>query len=440
MSINHLGHLEISGTDTIQLAEEFGTPLYVMDEKRIRDNCRCYLEALKDVYPDSDIAYAGKALLNTALSLIIEEEGLSLDVVSGGELFTALKAGFPPERIYFHGNNKSREELIYALHNKVGQIMVDSLMELDTLNQVAKETRVCPRVLLRLTPGVETPTHSYIQTGQEDSKFGLSIRDGAALQAVRQAFSSPYLQLIGFHSHLGSQIFSLKPFLTAAKVMGEFMVEARKETGFTAQTLNLGGGFGLRYQQEDDPLSTQEMIREIGRYVKDLFSGLDYPLPKLMVEPGRAIVGDAGITLYTIGNIKDRPGIRKYVAIDGGMTDNPRVALYQATYKAAIANKIRETETEKVTIAGRCCESGDTLIRDLALPRPEPGDILVVFATGAYNYSMASNYNRLPRPAMVLVSDGQADLIVARETYEQLTANDLIPQRLRGPAKLVVEG
>ncbi|HBG15643.1 MAG TPA: diaminopimelate decarboxylase [Firmicutes bacterium] len=436
---NHLGHLEIGGCDAVDLVKDYGTPLYVMDEKKIRANCRDYLQALGEIYPDADVIYAGKAFLTKAICGLIYQEGLGLDVVSGGELYTALHAGFPPERIYFHGNNKSHEELLFALRQGVGQIMVDGLMELETLIQLAIETRTRPGVIFRLTPGIEAHTHTYNQTGQEDSKFGMGINDGVALHAVKMALRSPHIKLLGFHSHIGSQIFEVAPFEAAIKVMGEFLVEVRKQTGYVAQVLDLGGGLGISYNKEEKPMSIREAVTRIGEMVRESLTALEYPLPHLILEPGRSIVGSAGTTLYTVGTVKELPGIRKYVAVDGGMTDNPRVALYQAVYEAVLANKMYEQVTEVVTITGKCCESGDMLIWDLPIVSPKPGDILAAFSTGAYNYSMASNYNRLPRAAVVLVAEGQADLIVARETYEQLVQNDLMPKRLKVNPEIIAK-
>lgn len=429
--VNSLGHLEIGGCDLVKLARSFGTPLYVLDEKMIRTNCRVYLEALEKVYPDSEVVYAGKAFLTQAMCCLAYQEGLGLDVVSGGELYTALEAGFPAERIYFHGNNKSRAELTMALRHGVGQIVVDNLMELETLIQLAMETRTRPRVLLRLTPGIEAHTHTYDQTGQEDSKFGMGVRAGVAFEAVKMALASPQLKLAGFHSHIGSQIFEVAPFKAAVEVLTTFLDEVRSQTGYVASILDLGGGFGIAYNKTDQPVPLREIVSEIGRYTRERLSALQYPLPRLVLEPGRSIVGAAGTTLYTVGNIKTIPGIRTYLSVDGGMADNPRVALYQAVYEGVLANKMNEPLTEVVTVTGKCCESGDMLIWDLPIAPPEPGDILAVFGTGAYNYSMASNYNRLPRPAVVLVADGEAELIVERETYAQVVQNDLIPERLR---------
>lgn len=430
-TINSSGHLEIGGCDVVELAQDFGTPLYVLDEAKVRANCRTYREALKGVYPNYEVVYAGKAFLTQAMCGLVYQEGLGLDVVSGGELYTALQAGFPAERINFHGNNKSRAELLMALKNGVGRIMVDGLMELETLIQLARETKTQPHVVLRLKPGIVVHTHSYTQTGQEDSKFGLGIKDGAAMKAVKIALASPQIKLLGFHAHIGSQILDVAPFMAAVDVLTAFMAEVRTQTGFVAQKLALGGGFGIAHNKREKPLALWETVAQIGRYARERLTALHYPLPRLVLEPGRSIVGPAGTTLYTVGNIKRIPGVRTYLAVDGGMTDNPRVALYQAVYEGVLANKMNEPLTEVVTVTGKCCESGDTLIWDLPLAAPEPGDLLAVFDTGAYNYSMASNYNRLPRPAVVLVADGEAELIVRRETYEQLIQNDLMPERLK---------
>ncbi|HHU83429.1 MAG TPA: diaminopimelate decarboxylase [Firmicutes bacterium] len=430
--INSQGHLEVSGCDTIELARKFGTPLYVLDETRIRQNCRDYVAGLAEGYPDTQVCYAGKAFLCRAICCLMQQEGLGLDVVSGGELFTALKAGFPPEDIYFHGNNKSRQELEFALQSGVGCLVIDGLHEVELLAGLTRATGTekRQRVLLRLAPGVEPHTHVYTQTGQEDSKFGLAINGGQALAGVKAVLNSPHLELTGFHVHIGSQILDLASYGVTAGILARFLAEVRAETGFTAKVLNLGGGLGIRYTRDDKLLPVREAAGRIGQMVREVFSPLDYPWPKLVLEPGRSIVGDAGVTLYTIGNIKTIPGIRKYVMVDGGMPDNPRVALYQAVYEAVIANKAGRPAKEAVTVAGKTCESGDILIRDIPLAVPESGDILAVFSTGAYTYSMASNYNRLPRPAVVLVANGQGDLIVARETYEQIVANDLVPPRL----------
>lgn len=439
MAINELGHLTIGGCDTVTLAQQYGTPLYVLDEEAVRKMARSYVSAFQEHLPVSEIIYAGKALMTIAVCRIMAEEGLSLDVVSGGELYTALAADFPPERIYFHGNNKSRNELQLAVEHEVGCIVVDNFYELEMLQELAASAQQTVDILLRITPGVEAHTHSYIQTGQLDSKFGFGLASGQALAAVQRAAELSNLQLRGVHCHIGSQIFDLTCFEVAVGLMIRFMTDVREKLGMTLKELDLGGGLGIRYKTTDRPPHPEEYARIIGAAVKRHCQTNDFPIPKVMVEPGRSIVGEAGTTLYTIGSIKDIPQIRRYVAIDGGMGDNPRVALYQAEYEGIIANKANVMSQETVTIAGKCCESGDMLIRDIKLPPVEPGDILAVFSTGAYNYSMASNYNRLPRPAMITVYQGESEIIVKRESYADLIRNDRLPRRL-APKKQTVAG
>lgn len=430
MRVNSAGHLEIGGCDTVDLAREFGTPLYVLDEEMLRSQCRAYRNELAVVYPDSMVIYASKALMNMAVCRVIDDEGLGLDVVSGGELYTAFQSGFPMEKVFFHGNNKSSEELGMAMEYGVGIIVVDNHYELEILNSLAVRKGKKASVLFRLTPGVEAHTHSYTQTGQQDSKFGLGIQDGVAFQVISHALTLPGIEVKGVHCHIGSQIFDIEPYKMAVKVMFEFLGELKKRTGFEAEILDMGGGLGIVYHEGDQPATVESCVRLIGNAVKEEARNLNYPLPKLVLEPGRSLVGEAGTTLYTIGSIKELPGIRCYVAVNGGMADNPRVALYQAEYEGLIANKADQKRDKLVTITGKCCESGDMLIWDILVAPPQPGDIMAVFSTGAYNYSMASNYNRLPRPAMVMVQNGQADLIVARETYQDLISLDRIPDRI----------
>ncbi len=430
MQVNDKGHLEIGGCDTVELVREFGTPLYVMDEKHFRENCRVYYQAFTEQY-DAEVLYAGKTLLTLAICRIVDEEGLSLDVVSGGELYTAIQANFPMNRVYFHGNNKSAEELRLALEYKVGRIIVDNLYELELLNKLAGEMRTAVKVLLRLTPGVDAHTHEYIKTGHIDSKFGLVVENGQAMEGVRRALELENINLCGFHCHIGSQIFELESYAHAAKVMMEFLCQVRDETGFEAEELDLGGGMGIYYTEGDQPRPIQEYADIVMKEVKKQAELHNIPMPKVLVEPGRSIAGPAGTTLYTIGAVKDIPGIRKYAAVDGSMGDNPRPALYQAKYEACLANRMNEQTKEVVSIAGKCCESGDMLIWDLPLPAVKSGDILAVSCTGAYNYTMSMNYNRLPRPAMVLVNDGEADLILRRESYADLIRNDIIPDKLK---------
>lgn len=431
MAIDSSGHLTIGGCSAVELVSTYGTPLYVLDEELIRARCRAYIDGFSQSSIDAEVIYAGKALLTTAICRIIEDEGLSLDVVSGGELYTALQADFPTNRIYFHGNNKSRAELRMALEADVHTIVVDNLFELENLERLAGDLGKTVSVMLRVTPGIEAHTHSYIQTGQEDSKFGFPLVEGIALHAAGKALSCQHLQLIGFHCHIGSQIFDLSSYEAAAAAMFDLMHRVRTEFGFVVPKLNLGGGLGIRYADGDVSVDPRQYAVTLSEIVRSEASARNYPLPTLLVEPGRSIVGEAGTTLYTIGGIKKIPGVRTYVSVDGGMADNPRVALYQAKYEAVIANRANQKATQRVSIAGKFCESGDMLIWDLDVPSIEPGDILAVLSTGAYNYSMASNYNRIPRPAMVLVADGRSDVIVEREQYSDVVRLDRIPDRLR---------
>lgn len=428
--INAQGHLEIGGCDTVELRNKYGTPLYVMDEELIRQRAREYIEAFQGSGLSFQVAFASKSFCTMAMCKLVEEEGLSMDVVSEGELYTALQAGFPTERIHFHGNNKTPGELQMAIHAKIGCFVVDNFDELHLLNAIAAENKTSVQVLLRITPGVEAHTHEYTLTGQTDSKFGFDLLNGSAYEAVKLADEMPNLVLLGLHSHIGSQIFEIDGFQLAAERVSSFAVKVKQELGITFEVINLGGGFGVRYTEEDRPLTTKQYITAITDAVKRHFSGVYDKLPEIWVEPGRSLVGDAGTTLYTVGSSKDIPGIRKYVAVDGGMTDNPRPALYGSKYEAMLANRAKDQAEETVSIAGKCCETGDMLIWDMELPKAESGDLLAVGCTGAYNYSMASNYNRIRRPAVVFVKDGQSDLVVKRESLDDIVANDLIPARI----------
>lgn len=430
MKINPKGHLEIGGCDTVTLAKKFGTPLYVIDEELLRQNCRAFYNGFKKDYPGNEVIYASKAFMTMAICKIIDEENLGLDVVSAGELYTALKAGFPPEKIYFHGNNKSKEELIMALENNIGRIIVDNWHELNMLNDLAKNMDKVPNIYIRVSPGVEAHTHQYVKTGQIDSKFGFPLFNGDAMRAIEYALNLENVNIVGLHSHIGSQIFDAESYKAEIEIMMNFLKLIKEFLGWEVGELDLGGGFGITYVEEDDPQPIEQIAQEIMQAVKKYSIALNLKMPNIIVEPGRSIIGNAGTTLYTIGAIKDIPGVRKYVTVDGGMSDNIRTALYGAKYDAIVANKAKNIKSEKVSIAGKLCESGDMLIWDITLPEVEEGDILAVLSTGAYNYSMASNYNRLPRPAAVLVSNSQAELIVARETYEDLIRNDIIPERL----------
>lgn len=429
MKVNSKNHLEIGGCDTVRLAKKFGTPLYVIDEDLVRQTCKRYYDSFMKKNKGL-VLYASKAFMNMAMVRLIDEEGLGLDVVSGGEIYTALQAGFPMNKVYFNGNNKSPEELVFALKSGVGRIIVDNFYELEILNHIAGTLGKKADILIRITPGIEAHTHEYIMTGQLDSKFGFNVPDGQAMKAIDMAIKMPNLNLKGIHCHIGSQIFDMQSYKHEVEITTSFIRQIKDETGYEAEELDLGGGFGVYYTEEDDPATIEDYADMVFKTLNKMVNELDIKMPKVIVEPGRSIIANAGITLYTVGAIKEIPGIRKYISVDGGMTDNPRLALYGAKYEAVIANKVFEKNSEVVSIAGKCCESGDMLIWDICLPHIVPGDIIAVLSTGAYNYSMASNYNRLTKPAVVLVKDGRADIIVKRETYEDLVRNDVIPARL----------
>ncbi len=427
MTINQAGHLEIGGCDTVTLARQYGTPLYVMDEEAVRHRAEQYSQSLRGL-EDSEIIYAGKALLTVGIAALVKQMGLSLDVVSGGELYAAAQAQFPMEKIYFHGSNKSAHELKMAVDYGVGRIVVDSLYELELLSDIlVQSNRECD-ILLRLTPGVEAHTHSHIQTGQSDSKFGFGIATGQAKAGVEAASKLPNVHLRGIHCHIGSQIFEVSPFKAAVESMMDFLAETNN-AGYGLRELDIGGGLGIRHTPEDDTLDIEEYGQFLVKTVRQAAQARGLPIPKLMIEPGRSLVGEAGTTLYAVGTIKELPGIRTYVSVDGGMGDNPRVSLYGAEYTGLAASKMNASETKVYTVAGKCCESGDKLLFDVELPVLVPGDILAVPATGAYNYSMASNYNMLPRPAMVSVYQGESELLVEREQYHDLVRLHRIPER-----------
>lgn len=434
LEVNERGHLVIGGCDAVELVREHGTPLYVIDEARLRATCREYVDSFREFYPgNAEVIYAGKAFLTMGMCRILQQENLSLDVCSGGELYTALQAGFPVERLHFHGNNKSPEELAMAVEAGIGRVIVDNAYELDLLDDLSQRAGRRCDILLRLTPGVEADTHSYIQTGQVDSKFGFPMLEGIALEAVKDALSREGVRLRGLHCHIGSQLFDLASFELAVRLMFDFIEETRHAAGFIPEELNMGGGLGIRYHKGEPSVRPREYVRRLAEAVRKEAEARGLPLPRLSVEPGRSIIADAGTTLYTVGSIKHIPGVRTYAAVDGGMADNPRVAIYGAVYEATAANKAAVAATETVSIAGKCCESGDMLIWDAKLAPLEPGDILAVHGTGAYNYSMASNYNRLPRPAVVLVRDGKSEVLVRRETWADLTRLDVIPAHLQSP-------
>lgn len=425
-SVNEHGHLSIGGADTVALAAKYGTPLYVMDEDAIRTNCRALKNSLDRHYAQHGLVlYASKAFCCKRMYRIIEEEGLGADVVSGGELYTALEAGFPAQKIYFHGNNKTADELSMALEAGVGRIVVDNIAELELLSALAVAAGKTADILFRIKPGIDAHTHNFVRTGQIDSKFGFALETGEALEAVQKALTMHGIRFAGVHCHIGSQIFEIDPFVHAAEVMLGFIQKVRETCGYTIGELNLGGGFGIRYVQEDDPKALESYMEAVSKTVLDFCREKELPVPFICIEPGRSIVGDTGVTLYTVGGVKTIPGCRTYVSIDGGMTDNPRYALYQSSYEAIIANKAAQQKDFTATIAGRCCESGDLIQEHTQIQTPAVGDILAVLSTGAYNYSMASNYNRVPRPPVVMVRGGTDSLAVRRETYADLVRNDV---------------
>jgi diaminopimelate decarboxylase len=426
LAVNEAGHLTIGGVDTVYLAEKYGTPLYVLDEDKIRENCRLYVSAMKEHFgSDSLPLFAGKALCFKGMYRVLEQEGLCADVVSPGELYTALAAGFPAERLFFHGNNKTDEDIRYGVDSKIGWFIVDNLNELESLNHYAGEKGIRQKVLLRVTPGIDPHTLEAINTGRIDCQFGSPIETGQAATFVEQALSKENIEIWGFHSHIGSQIFEAEPFCDAVDILLKFAQEMRSRFGFTAQIFNLGGGFGVRYVESDPHVDIPANIRALAEHLKHGCAELSYPQPRVYMEPGRSIVANAGITLYTAGGVKNIEGYRSYVTVDGGMTDNPRYALYGANYTVLMANRMKETATDAYTVAGRCCESGDLIQENVSLPEPRRGDLIAVLTTGAYNFAMSSNYNRICRPAVVMVCAGNDYLTVRRQTFEDLVACDL---------------
>lgn len=417
------GVLTIGGAEVPALAKEFGTPLFIMDRGQIEENIRAYKSAIDGAYNGHGLVhYASKAFCTKEMCRIAKEEGIGLDVVSGGELYTALSVSFPAAHICFHGNNKSVDEMKYALSAGVGHIVADSEEELDILDSLMEGNEET-RILVRIKPGIEAHTHDFIQTGQEDSKFGISLKSGDALRVLSKTYKN--FEIKGVHCHIGSQIFEDEPFMVAADLMIKLVADVYEKTGRYLENVNLGGGFGIRYTEKDAPRPYHDAMLATIDAVKKAAEKYGVPAPFLIVEPGRSIVGEAGITVYSVGTVKDIPGIRKYVSVDGGMADNPRFIMYDAEYDAVLPERPEAAREEKVTICGRCCESGDILIRNIMMPKVKRGDLLAVLSTGAYNYSMTSHYNRLPKPAVVMVKDGEAKLSVRRETYEDVVRFDL---------------
>ena len=422
--VDNQGHLIIGGCDTVELAAEFGTPLYVFDEFNLRSRCAEFRQEFSQRYADTTVIYACKAFINKALALIFKDEGLGLDVVSSGELGIAQSVGFPLDRVYFHGNNKSAEEIKLALGWRIGRIVVDNFHELAMLGEIAGEQGYTPDILLRLSPGVEPHTHRYIATGAVDTKFGFPLLSGGEVMA--QAMSAPSVNLVGLHFHIGSLIYDIEPYQQAIEIILSFAAEMRQRNGFELRELNVGGGFAIQYAVDFPAPPLSAYAEAIASKVTNKCQELDLALPRLVVEPGRAIVGQAGVALYRAGVVKDILGVRCYVSVDGGMADNIRPALYGAKHEAVVANRMLEKEEGRVTIAGRFCESGDILIENIALPPVSAGDIIAVADCGAYCLPMASNYNASLKPAIVLVREGKARLIRRRETLDDLTRCDLI--------------
>ena len=424
--INEKGHLTIGGADAVELAEQFGTPAYIIDENVVRARCREYLgAAAKSFGADALPLYASKALCFTEMYRIAKEEGMGIDCVSSGELYTAKRAGFPAEHIYFHGNNKTDFDISFAMDMGVGRIVVDNLDELTAVSAEASRRGISQGILLRITPGIDPHTHRAVVTGNVDSKFGSAIATGQALEIVEAAIGAKNVDLVGLHCHIGSQIFDIEPFSDAADIMVRFIAEIKEKLGFTVRELNLGGGLGVAYTEDDAQISYAESIEKIGAIVRTFCAEHSIAMPRVILEPGRSLVAAAGATLYTVGSVKEITGFRNYISVDGGMPDNPRYALYQSQYTALIANRANAPRDYVATLAGRCCESGDLLGENMKIQKAQRGDILAVLVTGAYNYSMASNYNRIPRPPVILVRDGEARVAVKRESFEDIVRNDI---------------
>lgn len=421
--INQAGHLTIGGVDSLKLAKEYGTPLVVYDVSQIRNQIRAFKKVFEEEQVNYAVSYASKAFASIAIYQVANEEGAYTDVVSAGELYTAMKANFPMERVSFHGNNKSKEELEMAVKNHVGKIMIDNFYEINLLNQVLEEQYSEINVMLRITPGISAHTHEYDQTGQVDSKFGFDLKSGQADKALKEVLKNQRMHMLGIHAHIGSQIFELNGFEMAAAKLVDVAASWRKNYDYTAQVINVGGGFGIKYVQEDHPLKPEEFVKAIVKTIKDEATKHNFPLPEIDIEPGRSIVGPAGYNLYKVGSMKEIPGLVPYVAVDGGMGDNIRPALYQAKYETVLANDPQRKASQEFHVAGKYCESGD-ILADAKLPLLKAGDILAMLDTGAYGYSMASNYNRNPRPAVVFAEDGKAQVVIRRESLEDLVHLD----------------
>ncbi len=421
--VNEKGHLTIGGIDSVELAAEFGTPAYIIDENVVRARCREYLSAAEKSFgKDALPLYASKALCFTEMYRIAKEEGMGIDCVSSGELYTAKRAGFPAERIYFHGNNKTDDDIAFAMEIGVGRIVVDNLDELSAVSAEAKRRGITQGILLRITPGIDPHTHRAVVTGNVDSKFGSAIATGQALEIVEKAIGTQNVDLIGLHCHIGSQIFDIEPFSDAADIMTRFIAEIKSTCAYEIRELNLGGGLGVRYTEFDREIDYADCVRQIAEVVRKACDGCGIAMPRIILEPGRSLVAAAGATLYTVGSVKRIPGFKNYISVDGGMPDNPRYTLYGSRYTVVNADRADAPADFECTLAGRCCESGDLLAEGISIAKPERGTHLAVLVTGAYNHSMASNYNRIPRPPVIFIENGQASVAVRRETYDDLLA------------------
>ena len=419
------GVLHIGGISVEKLREEYGTPLYIMDQKLIEDNMKKYKEYFVSEKFKTQVIYATKAFLNIGMCQLVNKFGLGVDAVSDGELFTIKHSGFPMENVYMHGNNKSDLELEMCIDYGVGTIIVDSFSELKKLEEICRIKKEKVKVLLRVNPGIEAHTHEYIKTSKDSSKFGETIYEDKIYDIIKEFQKSEYVELLGFHCHIGSQIFDTKAFYEEIETMMKFIETVKEKLNFNTRVLNLGGGFGIYYVQGDKELNIPQIMKKMVEILENKLDEYEISLEKVIIEPGRSIVGNAGTTIYTVGGTKITHSGKKYIFVDGGMADNIRPALYQAEYEGCIANKMNEKTSDEVTVAGKCCESGDMLIKDTFMAEAQAGDILAVATTGAYNYSMASNYNRLRKPAVVLVKNGKSRLLVRRETYEDLIRNDV---------------
>lgn len=421
-------HLTFSGVDTVEMAQKYKTPLFLIDENRIREKCRVYIGAMKKHFGEEAFPlFASKALCFKRIYEIMKEESMGIDLVSSGEIYTAVKAGFNMEKSFFHGNNKTDEDIAYAMENSVGYFVADSIYELSAVDKIAKEKGIKQKMILRLTPGIDPHTYAAVATGKVDSKFGVAIETGQAEEFLKQAVTFENLEIKGFHCHVGSQVFDQEGdvYLQAATIMLHFAKKMKDVYSFETEILNMGGGFGVRYVESDPFLDIENAIGNLAQHIKKTVAELEMNMPKIIMEPGRSIVADAGMTLYSVGTLKEITGYKNYVSIDGGMTDNPRYALYGSKYTVLLANRMNEESNFKCDVVGRCCESGDVIQPEVKLPKPVRGDIVAVCTTGAYNFSMASNYNRIPRPAVVMLKDGEDYLAVRRESYADLVQRDV---------------